>query len=105
MSYICLIHHNQRAATLTEQLAAGLGEIGQRHLDDTSLASVDWNLVAPGFMFTEGKASTTSIVVRDVPADLDRDRREDLMTAIRDLWTDTVGCTVDEIVISLNPTI
>ncbi|MEM7140435.1 MAG: hypothetical protein AAF548_05320 [Actinomycetota bacterium] len=99
--YTCIVQEEGRAAEITDALEAGLRRIGVDHLGDTEPASIRWERVPPGFMFTEGEPSTSSVIIRAVPGDITLDAREALMRDICDLWTGETGCTDHEIVVSV----
>ena len=66
--------------------------------DDPADTEIEWTRHAPGWAWTAGEPSTSSIVVRSVPVGFDNDRREEFLHAICDLWTKTTGCSVNEVV-------
>ncbi|NRB58102.1 MAG: MFS transporter, partial [Salinicola sp.] len=51
--------------------------------------AVSWTVMEPGYMFTEGAPSTSSMVIRSVDAELGAAARERFMRAICDLWVET----------------
>jgi hypothetical protein len=61
-------------------------------------ARIAWVPVATGNGFTAGRPSTSSVVSITSNKHLSPQRRESLLRELAALWTDTTGCTVDEIV-------
>ena len=99
--YTCIIQAGQAAEAKIASLEVGLRRIGEAHLGDAEPASITWEVVPPGHMFTEGEPSRSTLVIRAVPADISLEERRLLMRAICDLWTSETGCTDHEIVVSL----
>lgn len=99
--YTCIIQEGQAAEASIPALEAGLRRIGTAHLGDAEPASITWEIVPPGHMFTEGEPSRSTLVIRAVPADIGLEARESLMRAICDLWTSETGCTDHEVVVSV----
>ncbi|MEM9653108.1 MAG: hypothetical protein AAGA65_13495 [Actinomycetota bacterium] len=64
--------------------------------------SVNWTVVPHGYMFTEGRTSTSSIISCSVTGTTTRDFRETYMRGVCDLWSEITGCTDHEIVVSMN---
>ncbi len=60
--------------------------------------NINWTRQAPGWAWTAGEPSTSSIVVRSVPVGYDNEKREAYLHAVCQLWVETTGCTVDEVV-------
>jgi len=97
--YACMIQEGQEAERRKDALADGLREIAQRtfgeHPDEVE---IQWDSLPKGFAWTGGEPSTSSIVVRSVPVGFDNDEREVLLRSMCDLWIETTGCTINEIV-------
>lgn len=99
--YACILQEGQTPATLRDELAEGLRRIGRECFGDSAQgAEISWLSVDPGYGFTAGKPSTTSIVVRSVPVGFPDDEREAFMHRVCDLWTEVTGCTEHEIVVT-----
>ena len=97
--YSCIIQEGQAADRSIDALEAGLRRIGRDFFDDEPAdVGIRWTRHAPGWAWTAGEPSTSSIVVRSVPEGFDNDRREALLRAVCDLWVETTGCSIDEIV-------
>ena len=60
-----------------------------------------WRTVPEGFMFTEGRQSTSSIISCDVGRATTLAEREAYMRGVCDVWTDVTGCTDHEIVVAI----
>ena len=99
--YSCIIQEGQAADQRIEALEAGLRRIGREFFpDDPDDAGVRWTRQAEGWAWTAGKPSTSSIVVRSVPVGFDNAEREKLLRAMLDLWVETTGCSVNEVVVT-----
>ena len=98
--YSCIIQEGQAADRKRDALEAGLRRLGQEFFGDAPEAEVGirWTRHAPGWAWTAGEPSTTSIVVRSVPVGFDNDRREEYLHAVVAFWAETTGCHVNEIV-------
>jgi len=96
-----MIQEGQRADRRREKLEQGLRRIGRDSFgDDPAATEVSWIVLKTGFAWTAGEPSTSSIVVRSVPAGLPLDRREAFMRKICDLWASETGCSIEEIVVT-----
>lgn len=60
--------------------------------------TASWRAVPDGYMFTEGRPSTSSVVACVLQHDTTRDDRERYLRGVCDIWTDVTGCTDHEIV-------
>jgi hypothetical protein len=99
--YACIVHADQAPIRKRAELDAGLREIARVTFGESAQdVAITWITVAPGFGFTAGTPSTSSLVVRSVPHGFPDDQRTRLMTRISDLWQDVTGCTADEIVVT-----
>ena len=97
--YICMIQAGQAADRKQAQLAEGLRKIGEEAFgDDPSRTQISWVAYPPGFAWTAGEPSTSSVVVRSVPVGLPDDQRESYLQRVCDLWVEVTGCSIDEIV-------
>ena len=97
--YACIIQEGQAADRKVEALEAGLRRIAQEFFgDDPGAVRIRWTRLAPGWAWTAGEPSTSSIVVRSVPVGYDDGEREKYLRAVCDLWVETTGCSIDEIV-------
>ena len=97
--YACIIQAGQAADREVQALEAGLKRLGRTFFDDDpDDVEVRWTRQAKGWAWTAGEPSTSSIVVRSVPVGYDDVRREAFLHAVCDLWVETTGCSVNEIV-------
>ena len=91
--YSVTVQRDQAAHRSTGRLEAGLVRLGVELLGDEADAddgpTVSWTVMEPGYMFTEGEPSTSSMVIRSVDAELGAADRERFMRAICDLWVET----------------
>ena len=92
----CMVQEGNIAESQVQLLENGLGEISRQFF--RTAAEVTWTTVAAGNGWTAGVPSSTSLVVMYVPQGLDQKRRTTVLKAICDLWTDTTGCSISEIV-------
>jgi len=97
--YVCIVQEGQAAEQKQGALAEGLKAIGQQAFgDDPAKTEISWVTMKKGFAWTAGKPSTSSIVIRSVPVGLPSDQRESYLRTVCDLWIETTGCSINEIV-------
>jgi len=97
--FVCMIQEGQEPDRKREALAAGLRNLAHRTFgEDADAVEIRWLPIAKGYAWTAGEPSTTSIVVRSVPVGYPDDEREELLRSICDVWVETTGCSIDEIV-------
>jgi len=97
--FACMIQAGQAADRQRDALAARLRDLAHRTFgEDADAVEIRWLPIAKGYAWTAGEPSTTSIVVRSVPVGYPNDERENLLREICDLWVETTGCSIDEVV-------
>ncbi len=97
--FACMIQEGQEADRKREALAARLRSLAHETFGEAADAvEIKWIPIAKGYAWTAGEPSTSSIVVRSVPVGYPDDEREKLLRAICDLWVETTGCSIEEIV-------
>ena len=97
--YSCIIQEGQVADQKTDALEAGLRQLGQEFFgDEPADVQINWVRQAQGWAWTAGEPSTASIVVRSVPVGFDNDKREAYLHAVCNLWVETTGCSINEVV-------
>ena len=96
----CLIQEGQISQEDTQRLATGIENIVEKHL--ASGVNLSWVVIPKGNGWKAGEPSTSSLVLLTTP-DIEQAARIDLLGAIRDLWTEVTGCSVDEIMINAPP--
>ena len=96
--FSCVIQDASTAQRETEQLERRLADHHAGHYPGEQ-TSVSWQAVPEGYMFTEGRQSTSSIVVCALDHDTTFSERESYMSGVCDVWTDVTGCTDHEIVV------
>ena len=100
----CIVQAGGNADLRGDELERRLREHHTRYYPDED-AGVGWMAVPPGYMFTEGRQSTSSIISCFVDHETTLDHREAYMRGICDLWTEVTGCTDHEIVVSVTETV
>ena len=98
----CMIQAGQISEQHIQSLEAGLNDITSEFFGQPATAL--WTSVASGDGWTAGEPSSTSLVVMYVPPGMDQDTRTRLLEAICDTWSDTTGCSVNEIVATARDT-
>lgn len=99
--YVCMIQEGQEADRKRDALAEGLVKIGRECFgDDPGATEIRWVVIKPGYAWTAGEPSTSSIIIRSVPVGLELEPREAFMRKVGALWERESGCTQDEIVIT-----
>ena len=101
--FSCIIQQDQKAEEATDRLESGLKSVYAEHFDDEP-ATVSWRVVPAGYMFTEGRPSTSSMVACVIRRSTTVDEREKFMRDICHLWTSTTGCTDHEVVVAMTDT-
>ena len=96
----CLLQAGQISPEDMRRLETGIENIVEKHL--ASGVNLSWVVIPGGDGWKAGEPSTTSLVLLTTP-DIEQDARVDLLGAIRDLWTEVTGCTVDEVMITVPP--
>ncbi len=97
--YACIIQEGQAADRERGALEAGLKRLAREFFgDDPAEVGIRWTRQPRGWAWTAGEPSTSSIVVRSVPVGYDDVQREAFLRAVCDLWVETTGCSVNEIV-------
>jgi len=99
--YACIVQEGQSPHRERESLEEGLRRIGRESFgDDPSTIEIAWTVMKNGYAWTAGEPSTSSIVVRSVPAGLSLDEREAFMRRVCDLWANETGCSINEIIVT-----
>ncbi|MEM7338465.1 MAG: hypothetical protein AAF467_07460 [Actinomycetota bacterium] len=98
--YRCVIQAGSAAAERSNELERRLGEHHAGHYPGEAV-SVDWATVPAGYMFTEGRQSTSSIVSCTLDHPTTFASREVYMRGVCDLWTEVTGCTDHEVVVAV----
>ncbi len=83
--FSCVIQEGSTAEATTDQLESGLASLHRSHYpaEDTT---VSWRIVPQGWMFTEGRQSSSSIVACVTSHETTVDERERYMRDVCDLW-------------------
>ncbi len=99
--YTCIIQEGQAAEREKAGLEAALRALGEERFgDDPSATEVDWVVMKKGWAWTAGEPSTSSLIIRSVPAGLPDDERESFLRSVCDLWAERTGCHINEIVVT-----
>ena len=101
--FSCLVQQGGAADLQRAELEKRLHTLHESHHpgETTTFA---WRTAAIGFMYTEGRQSTSSVIQCQLQHPTTRDGREAYMRGVCDIWTDVTGCTDHEIVVSLSDT-
>ena len=99
--YACIIQAGQAPDRSRAALEAGLRRLGEQAFgDDPDAVEIAWTVIEPGFAWTAGEPSQSSVVIRSVPAGLPDAEREDFLRSVCRLWETETGCSADEIVVT-----
>ncbi len=101
-SFSCLIQAEGNAASSRDELASRLQTLHAAHYPGEP-ADVSWRLVPEGYMFTEGRQSTSSVIACALDHSPTLSEREAYMRGVCDVWTEVTGCTDHEIVVAVTP--
>ncbi|MEO0493797.1 MAG: hypothetical protein AAF081_10315 [Actinomycetota bacterium] len=102
--FSCVIQEGSQAAASTEVLERRLRAHHAAHFDGEA-STVAFVAVPTGYMFTEGRQSTSSVIACAIAHTTTLPRREAYMRGICDLWSEVTGCTDHEIVVSVSETV
>ena len=99
--YACMVQEGQVAERLQDRLGDGLKQLAAETFGEVPAeVEIRWISVRKGFGFTAGKPSTSSLIVRSVPADFSDQERVAFMARVSDLWREVTGCHPDEVVVT-----
>lgn len=98
--FSCLIQQDSRADAARAELESRLAAHHDAHFPGEQ-TTVSWRAAEAGYMFTEGRQSTSSVIQCQLNHPTDLALREQYMRGVCDLWTDITGCTDHEIVVSI----
>ena len=98
--FSCVIQEAGSAEERRSELESRLLVHHARHYPGEQ-ATVSWRAVPAGYMFTEGRQSTSSIVACVLGHDTTLAERERYMTGVCDIWTAVTGCTDHEVVVAI----
>ena len=96
----CIVQAGSNAEVRGDELERRLRDHHTRHYPAED-ATIGWMAIPPGYMFTEGRQSTSSIISCFIDHPTTLDDREKYMRGICDLWTEVTECTDHEIVVSV----
>ena len=96
----CLLQEGQLSQANMSRLEKDIENVVEEHL--ASGVKQSWVVIPKGNGWIGGEPSTSSLVLLTTP-DIEQAARVDLLGAIRDLWTEFTGCSVDEVMINAPP--
>ena len=96
----CLLQEGQLSQENVSRLEKDIENVVEEHL--ASAVKQSWVVIPKGNGFIGGEPSTSSLVLLTTP-DIEQAARVDLLGAMRDLWTEVTGCSVDEVMINAPP--
>lgn len=101
INFTCIIQEGVIPDDLRPNLVSELARISTSILggspDDVD---VEFTVIPHGYGFRGGELSTTSLVSGHIPPGCEQETRVRLMQEICDMWCETTGCSVDELVVS-----
>lgn len=100
--FSCVIQEGSAASATTAELEERLAGHHAAHFPGET-TTVSWRTMPTGFMFTEGRQSTSSVIACVIAHETSLAERERYMRGVCDLWTSTTGCTDHEIVVAVTP--
>ncbi len=98
----CLIQAEGRAVAARDELERGLVAVHDAHAPEPGI-EVSWQVVPEGYMFTEGRPSTTSVVAFSLDHPTTLPEREVFLRDVCDLFAGVTGCTVNEVLAAITP--
>lgn len=100
ISCTCFVQEGQKADQIQATLKDKLDAFSQQAFN--APAQQTWITVGAGNGFTEAKPSTSSIVSFQAAAPLEQDKRAELLRELCGIWTAETGCSLDEVVATIN---
>ena len=97
---MCLVQEGQIAADVQARLRDDMTAFARRAFDATPQFA--WIEVAKGDGFTEAKPSNSIIVSMTAPRPLDQAQREPLIRELGDIWLESTGLSLNEVVAAVN---
>lgn len=98
--FSCVIQEGSPADAGRAELEARLTALHQSAYPGEDV-TVGFMAIPDGFMFTEGRQSTSSVIACLIQHETTLAEREAYMRGVCDLWSDVTGCTDHEIVVSV----
>lgn len=99
----CIIQEGGNADVRSGELERRLSDHHATNYPGEDTA-VSWMAIPSGYMFTEGRQSTSSVITFFLPHRTTLADREAYMRGVCDLWTDVTDCTDHEIVVTITET-
>lgn len=98
--FSCVIQEGSAASQATDVLEQRLRSLHTSHYPDDA-STVSWREVPTGYMFTEGRQSSSSIIACVMAWETTLPERESYMRDVCDVWTEVTGCTDHEVVVAV----
>ena len=98
--FSCVIQQDSAAAGMQDALAERLSAHHATAYPGDEV-TVSFREVPTGWMFTEGRQSSSSIIACVFDWETTLAEREAYMRGVCDLWTDATGCTDHEVVVAV----
>lgn len=98
--FSCVVQEDSAASATTHELEERLNELHRSHYPEDAV-TVAWRSVPAGYMFTEGRQSTSSIIACVLNCETSLAEREQYMRGVCDVWTEVTGCTDHEVVVAI----
>ena len=98
--FSCVIQEGSSAARTADELEQRLIALHVAHYPGKE-ATISWREVPAGYMFTEGRQSSSSIIACVMPWPTTVEEREAYMRDVCDVWTEVTGCTDHEVVVAI----
>lgn len=98
--FSCVVQEDSSALHAKTELEERLAHLHETHYPGDG-AEFGWQTVPDGYMFTEGRQSTSSIIACVMDWETTLPERETYMRGVCDIWTDVTGCTDHEVVVAV----
>ena len=102
--FTCVIQEGGIADAASDELAERLEQMHASHYGGEPV-TVAWRRVPPGFMFTEGRQSTSSIIACVLQRETTLRERDAYMRGVCDIWTEVTGCTDHDVVVAITESV
>ena len=93
---LCMVQQGQISAAAEAALRTGLSAFAQDAFG--SPAEINWIVVPERSGFSAGEPSAASIVSLGAHEPLEQPRRAALLKELCDLWINTTGCSINDVV-------
>ena len=97
---ICSYQERELNKDIIKRLEAVIKDVYRRTFGAKTKVLIIWMKIPAGNAFVAGKPSTATAVMAAVDDGFDKDKREAFLADFCQVWSQTAGCTLDEIMLN-----